>query len=208
MYHEIGNGRNGLYVTVDDFRAQMDYLFTNGYRTITMAKAQELLASGQIPSKTVVLTFDDGYASSYTKAWPIMKEHGFTGTIFVCSSFPGRPDSLTWEEIKSLQAEGVEIGSHSQNHADLKQAGSSVLYAEIVSSKKILEEKLGVPIKSFCYPSGAYNENTPDVVKEAGYTSAVTVVFGQASPQNNIYLLPRVRVPGGITLDKFARNIY
>ncbi len=207
MYHEIGNGPNSLYVPTEKFCDQMNYLSQNGYHTVTMTEALGMLVSGQIPAKTIVITFDDGYESFYTKAWPIMKEHGFTGTIYVITSFPGLYNYLTWEEIRTIQAEGMEIGSHSQNHKDLKKASASVQSDEIIGSKKILENKLGVTVKSFCYPSGAYGQDTPKVVRDAGYTSAVTVVYGNATPKSNFYLIPRIRVPGWITLENFAKNI-
>lgn len=207
MYHEIGSGPNSLYVPVDKFRDQMNYLYKSDYHPVTMAAAQEMLVSGQIPPKTIVITFDDGYESCYTKALPIMQEFGFTGTFYVISSFSGRANYLTWDELKTLQAAGMEIGSHTQNHLDLKTASVSIQTEEILGSKKILEEKLGVPVKSFCYPIGAYNDDAVRIVKESGYTSAVTVAFGHSTCKNNYFLTPRVRVPGWITLNNFAKNI-
>jgi Predicted xylanase/chitin deacetylase len=207
MYHVIATGPNNLFVPADAFDAQMDYLHQKGYHTVTMAAAAEMLTSRHILAKTMVLTFDDGYESVYTAAWPIMRKYGFTGTIYVCSSFPGRPNYLSWDEIRALHANGMEIGSHTRNHIDLKKAAPDVQREEIMGSKKILEEQLGIPVVSFCYPSGAYNDQTPAIVKEAGYTSAVTVAYGHASSQDNIYLLSRVRVSGGLPLSKFTQMI-
>jgi peptidoglycan/xylan/chitin deacetylase (PgdA/CDA1 family) len=206
MYHEIGTGPNSLYVPTDKFRTQMNYLYKSGYHSVTMAKAQEMLFNGKIPAKTIVITFDDGYSSVYTRAWPIMQEFGFTGTVYVCTEFSGRANYLTWAEIKNLQCAGIEIGSHTKNHIDLKTADTGRQTQEIAGSKKALEEHLGVPVKSFCYPTGTYNEITPQLVKEAGYTSAVTVAYGQATSKNNLYLIPRVRVPGWASLEQFASS--
>jgi peptidoglycan/xylan/chitin deacetylase (PgdA/CDA1 family) len=206
MYHEIGTGPNSLYVPTDNFRAQMNYLHKSGYHTVTMADAQEMLKNEKIPAKTVVLTFDDGYTSFYTRAWPIMQEFGFTGTVFVITDFTGRANYLTWEEIKNLQKAGIEIGSHTKNHIDLKTASTDRQTQEIMGSKKVLDDKLGISVKSFCYPTGTYNETTPQLVKVAGYTSAVTVAYGQATSKNNFFLVPRVRVPGWATLEQFANS--
>lgn len=206
MYHEIGIGPNSLYLSAEKFRAQMNYLYNSGYHPVTMANAQEMLINEKIPAKTVVLTFDDGYSSIYTQAWPIMQEFGFTGTVFVCTDFSGRANHLTWGEIKTLQHSGIEIGSHTKNHIDLQTASTERQTNEISGSKKDLEEILGVPVRSFCYPSGTYNENTPQLVKVAGYTSAVTVVYGQATSKNNFYLIPRIRVPGWSTLEQFSNS--
>ncbi|MEQ8199794.1 MAG: polysaccharide deacetylase family protein [Syntrophomonadaceae bacterium] len=207
MYHEVTSGPNSLYVPVGKFREQMRYLAVSGYRAVTMTQAEEMLRNKKMPAKTIVLTFDDGYTSFITEAWPIMQEYGFTGTVYACTSFIGRPNYLTMEQIKTLQADGVEIGSHTRNHIDLKTASYKQQVDEIVVSKQILEENLGVPCLSFCYPTGTYSDITPTIVKDAGYTSAVTVAYGHAVPASNPYLTPRVRVPGWITLDKFAQSI-
>lgn len=207
MYHQIGDGPNDLYVTTDNFRAQMNYLHESGYHTVTMAEANEMLANNKIPAKTVVLTFDDGYKSFITQAWPIMRDLGFTGTVFVCTSLVGQYNYLTWDEIKDLHEEGIEIGSHTRNHIDLKKASYQQQIQEIQGSKKVLDETLGVPCLSFCYPSGAYGDVTPTIVQDSGYTSAVTVAFGYANPNKNAYQLPRVRVRGRFSLNEFVQNI-
>ncbi len=206
MYHEIGTGPNSLYVPIEKFRAQMNYLYNSGYHTVTMANAQEMLVNEKIPAKTVALTFDDGYNSVYTRALPIMQEFGFTGTVYVCTDFSGRDNYLTWEEMKTLQTAGIEIGSHTKNHIDLQTASTERQTNEIFGSKQALEEILGVPVRSFCYPTGTYNETTPQLVKVAGYTSAVTVANGQATSKNNYYLIPRVRVPGWSSLEQFSNS--
>ncbi len=207
MYHEIGDGPSSLYVSVNSFRAQMHYLQSNDYKVVTMAQAQEMLANNQIPPKAVVITFDDGYVSVYTKAWPILQEYGFPATVYVCSSFPGLYNYLTWDNIKELHSGGIEIGSHSHTHPALTAVSGTALTREIVGSKQILEEKLGTKIHSFCYPTGAYNEQTPALIKNAGYTSAVTVNFRRATPKDDLYLLPRIRVFKADKLTSFARNI-
>ncbi|MCE5197195.1 MAG: polysaccharide deacetylase family protein [Negativicutes bacterium] len=204
MYHEIGTGSNSLYVSAENFRAQMEYLSDNGYHTATMSAAQEMLASKKIPAKTVVLTFDDGYASFYKQAWPIMKEFDFTGTVYLVTELLDRANYLTWEETKTLTNAGIEIGSHTQHHLDLKAISNDDQKLEISNSKKMLEEKLNISVKSFCYPSGSYSEITPQLVKEAGYTSAVIVTYGLATPEDNQFLIPRVRVHGWTNLDQFA----
>lgn len=208
MYHEIGDGPNGLYVTVNDFRTQMHYLRDNGFHTVTMKQAEAMLADHEVEPKTAAITFDDGYLSFYTEAWPILQECGFTATVYVCSSFVGRRMYLSWDQLKELQAGGIEIGSHTQTHPSLKTAGYDKASAEIQVSKQIIEQNLGLPVLSFCYPSGAYNENTLQIIKDAGYTSAVTVAFGYATPQDNRYLLPRIRIPGGKDMDYFQKYIH
>ena len=204
MYHEIGNGPNSLYVSQENFRAQMHYLRSNNYNIVTMVEARDMLVKGDIPPKTAVITFDDGYVSVYTRAWPILQEYGFPATVYVCSSFPGLYNYLTWDQIKILHDGGIEIGSHTRTHPALNSVSSAKLTEEVIGSKKELEEKLGASVNSFCYPSGAYNEYTPAVVKKAGYTSAVTVVNRKAAPKDDFYHVPRIRVPKAATISTFS----
>ncbi|MCX5780123.1 MAG: polysaccharide deacetylase family protein [Firmicutes bacterium] len=205
MYHEIKDGPSALYVAADNFRAQMLYLRDNGFNVITMTQAQALLAQGQIPAKTVVITFDDGYVSVFNNAWPILQALNFRATVYVISSFSGLYNYLTWDQIKIMQAGGIEIGSHTKTHPALTTVSSAQLTDEIAGSKQVLEEQLGVPIYSFCYPTGAFNQYTPQVVKGAGYTSAVTIVNRSATAQDDSFLIPRIRVSKSTSISSFAK---
>ncbi len=207
LYHEIGDGPSSLYVSVNNFREQMHYLQSNGYKVVNISEAREMLVSKQISPKTVILTFDDGYVSFYTKAWPILQEYGLTATIYVCSNFAGLYNYLTWDQMKIVQSGGVEIGSHSHTHTVLTTINSAALTKEIVGSKQILEKELGVTIKSFAYPTGAYNTNIPVLVKNAGYTSATTVNFRPATSHDDLYLLPRLRVFRNDSMSFFANSL-
>jgi len=208
MYHEMGTGPNSLYLPEANFRAQMAFLHDSGFQAVTMAQAQEMLAQNIIPAKTVVITFDDGYVSFYTKAWPILQEFGFPATVYVCPGYAdSNPNYLNWQQIITLQENGIEIGSHTMYHPSLISCPPDRLTREIAGSKEALEAKLGVPVKSFCYPSGQCNQQVAQLVQSAGYTSAVTVVPRGASHSDNGYLLPRIRVPGWASLNVFAKNL-
>jgi len=208
MYHEIGEGPNSLFVSVDGFRAHMRYLRANNYHIVTMAQAREMLVKKQIPPKTAVITFDDGYVSFYTKAWPILQECGFPATVYVIAGYPGvYSNYLTWDQIKIIQSGGIEIGSHSVTHPALTTLNADGLTREILGSKEILEARLGVKVNSFCYPTGAYNQQTIDCVKKAGYTSAVTVVYRKAAPSDDLFLIPRIRVFKAATTATLAQGM-
>lgn len=208
MYHEIGDGPNTLFVSVNSFRTQMEYLKVHGYRTITMAQAHEMLESGNIPPKTVAITFDDGYATFYKDALPILQEYNFTATVYVISSYPGLyPNYMTWEQILAVQQRGIEIGSHTQTHPALTTVSVERLRSEIAGSKHVLEEKTGVNIGSFCYPTGAVDQNVAAAAKQAGYSSAVTTVFRNATPYDDPYLIPRDRISRLATMTNFAQYL-
>lgn len=208
MYHEIGDGPNSLYVRERDFKEQMQYLWENQYQVVNMSEAVRRLENQENLEKVVVLTFDDGYVTFYDQVWPVLKEYNFSATVYVITkNCEGNPDYLSWEQLQFLQANWMEVGSHTKNHPDLKTISTASLVSEVKGSRDFIEEHLIYPCRDFCYPSGAYNKEVVQVVRDAGYRSAVTVVYGKASRQNDPYLMPRLRIPRYATLQSFAQSI-
>lgn len=149
-----------------------------------------------------MITFDDGYEDAATAALPILERYGFPATFYIVTEFVGRPGYLSWEQVALLHASGMEIGSHSLTHPDLAALDLDAAEAQIVQSKAILEQQLGIPIRSFCYPIGSYSPEVADLVRAAGYTNAVTTHQGRNLEQ--MFEIPRRRVLGGETLAALA----
>lgn len=207
MYHEISSGPDCMWVEVNDFRAQMQYLHDRGYQTLTLSQAGEMLAGHFDTSKMVVLTFDDGYDTFYNQAWPILEEFHQTATVFVITDLVGSPEYMNWEQIKHLASQGVEIGGHTCSHPLLPDLPDSGVQTEIMQGKKEIEAHIGVVITSFCYPTGKYNDQVVQTVKQAGFTEAVTMVQREASSADNLLLLPRWGVYKNDPLERFARLV-
>ncbi|MEN6461759.1 MAG: polysaccharide deacetylase family protein [Syntrophomonas sp.] len=207
MYHEVGEGPNNLFVPNLDFYAQMKYLQENGYQTITLAQASIMLAARQDTSKKVVLTFDDGCASFYHDALPVLDEMHQTATFFIISDLVDAPGYVTWEQVEKLSNLGIEIGGHTKTHPLLAQIDPLFLDSEIAGNKKDIEAKTALKITSFCYPSGSYSPQVVAKVKEAGYTAAVTMEPGMASSENDPFLLPRWGVLNKEPLRIFINHI-
>ena len=191
MYHEISTGPDCMWVNEPDFRSQMLYLHDNGYQTITLAQATELLAGHYDTSKKVVLTFDDGYSTFYDHAWPILKEFNQTATLFVISGLVGNQAYMNWEQIIFLDSQGIEIGGHTRSHPLLPTLKAVNAAAEIHQDKEDIQARLGHRITSFCYPTGKYNSQVVQQVQAVGYAAAVTMVQRKASSTDNLLLLPR-----------------
>ena len=206
IYHEIGAGPNGLYVAVQNFEEQMKYLYDNGYTGITLAEGRALLEGrGNAPAgQPVVLTFDDAYRSFIDHAYPVLSKYGFKATVFVIADYTGDPNYLSWEQIADIASHGMEIGSHSRTHTLLPTLESTRLNEEIAGSKAVLEQHLGQPVSSFCYPCGEYDQTVIDAVRQAGYQQAVTVKYGWATTQSPALEIPRIRISRYLTHDKFA----
>jgi peptidoglycan/xylan/chitin deacetylase (PgdA/CDA1 family) len=198
-----------LSVTPEKFAAQMQYLADNGYSTLTMGEVHAILTGTlPLPPKPIALTFDDGYRDFYTAAWPVLKRHNFKATNYVVTSVIGLEPYMTWAMIQELDLTGqIEIGAHTRTHPDLRAMGKDKRWDEIVGSKAILEEGLGHPVGSFCYPAGFYTAEVLADVRRAGFISAVTTTYGSKQNIQDALEMPRIRVHGPDALAGWAGKL-
>lgn len=216
MYHHVGTVpvnqkrnaiRNDLTVSSENFEAQLNWLQQNDYGSVLFMDAvhfaDRTLLTTTSMKKPVVLTFDDGYDDAYTRAFPLLKKYGFTGTFAVITGKVGEPEYLTWDQILEMRRGGMEFVSHTVSHPDLRILPADKLKKELTESKNILEEKLGVPISGFIYPSGEFNEAVIRALKEAGYAGARTTELGVVKRGTDPYRMPTLRIHQNTTLKKF-----
>jgi peptidoglycan/xylan/chitin deacetylase (PgdA/CDA1 family) len=214
MYHSISENLFGMshpYFHINTlprvFSAQMRWLQQSGYRTLGLGEALEGLEVNADLRKAVVLTFDDGYRDFYTEALPVLKQCGFTATIFLATDrireTPARiegADYLTWSDARELHSEGIRFGAHTVTHPDLRSLGPDELEQELGRSKEIIEDCLGTRVESFSYPHGfpeedkEYGEYVRDLLCNLGYDNGVTTILGRASRKSERYFLPRLPV--------------
>ena len=214
MYHSISEnlfGKSHPYYHIntapDVFAGQMRYLRHEGYRTIDLAELMEGLEAGEDLSKAVVLTFDDGYQDFLTDAMPVLKQCGFTATIFIATDriqdSPMRlegVDYLTWRDVRELQEQNIRFGSHTVTHPDLRSLGPEQIEYELGYSKEVIEQKLGVAVHSFSYPFSFPEENTDftrfllDELENLGFQNGVTTILGRVGRLHNRFFLPRLPV--------------
>ena len=199
------------HYTPTDFDAQLTHLETAGYTTITPDQLNSYLRGvDNLPSKPVLITFDDGY-SDQLKAFALLQKHHMKATFYVIiggatsrwcigierkfdQGYPCGDSYLNWNEIKTLDASGlITIGSHTLDHLALGSRSADIQREQIFDSKKILEDELGHPVTTFSYPYGSFNATTVALVQEAGYTTAVSTIAGVGARLDNIYTLPRIR---------------
>ena len=197
MYHYIRDYNDprdkigiNLSVAPQTFARQLDHLTKQGYTTATL----DDFTQHRLKEKSVILTFDDGYASHYTDAFPALKARGMTATFYIVTNAVGTNGSLTWDQIREMQGAGMQIESHGPSHRDLTTLSKEEQLNELVESKKTIEGKLGKTVQHFCYPSGRYTEDTLALVKSAGYETATTTKSGVASYTHSPYELPRLRI--------------
>jgi len=211
MYHSISKNDSQwqeLCVSPDDFTKQVDWLAQQGYHTITLSDLyQHWYGQGSLPAKPIVLTFDDGYHDNYTVAYAAMQKYGFVGSIFIYVNKFKHGNSISIAEVQELIAAGWEIGCHSYTHSDLTTVDSGSLLKETYAARSELQEKLGVDISAFCYPSGEYNNSVLEAVANAGFTFAVTTDYGLASIKQNPLKLKRIRINGSDGIWGFSRKL-
>ena len=151
--------------------------------------------------KTFVLTFDDGYRSVYSEAFPVMKRHGMSATVFLTVGDPPGPggripplngsEMLSWAEVTEMREAGIRFGAHTLTHPDLTRLGTEKIEYEIVKSKEIIEGVLGEPVRSFAYPYGRYDERSMGIAGRF-FDCACSDELGLLTLESNRYALGRV----------------
>jgi peptidoglycan/xylan/chitin deacetylase (PgdA/CDA1 family) len=200
----------GLYVPADEFAAQMQALKAAGWHAVTMDQLDAYWTRGVPlgPGKPIVLTFDNGYASQYVNALPILKKLGWVGNENIqLSGLPPSQGGLTEDQVRGLLADGWELDTQGISHADLIALDASQLHYQVATARQILQKRYGVPINWFCYPSGHYNATVIAEVKAAGFVGSTTVIPGWANRGEDPYRLPRLRVLGGTSPTALLQQI-
>jgi peptidoglycan/xylan/chitin deacetylase (PgdA/CDA1 family) len=216
-YHNLAPQAKGrLVLAARTFEQQMRYLKTEGYRVISLADFVEFMQlKKQLPRRSVVLTFDDGYRAFLEHARPILRELGFTATLFVYTDYIGAgKNSLTWDDLRMLADEGFDVEPHSKTHGDLRRAPGETeaqfarrMQAELAEPLKQFERALGRPRVLLAYPYGRTDDDVVRKARELGYVAAFTV-RRQGSPA---FVAPlranRSQIYSEMTLEDFVKNL-
>lgn len=219
-YHHFSPpGRNctQLAVTAESFAEQLAYLRDNGFSVIGFRELAGFLEGrNQIPRRSVILTIDDGYRSTYEVAYPILKKFGYRATLFVYTDFVGAPAGLTWIQMKEMVGSGlIDIQPHSKTHVDLTKRLENETQAaykkrvtnEISFSTRVIKKHLGVPIHTFSYPYGAENDTVVEAVKAQGFKLGTTVTRGGNPSFAHPFVLRRSQVYCSDSLKVFAKRL-
>ncbi len=195
-------------VAPKNFAAQMRWLAQNGFHSITMAQLVAHLRDHQpLPAKPIIISFDDGWAEQFTSAFPILRQHGLIGTFFVYTNPIDRSLYVSWAQLQEMTLAGMDIQAHSLSHPHLRTLPADMAYKEIAESKAVLEKRLGKPVIAFNYPFGEYNSAIIEMVRRAGYQSAVTLAAGYQQRADELFTLHRIRVSYNDSLDDFIKRL-
>ncbi len=207
MYHSVSeNNYSAAHpyyetnTTPAQFCEQIRWLRKAGFRSVPLSE----VATGEARDRGVAITFDDGYRDILTSAWPVLREHGFSATVFLAtdfvgSSFKGR-SCLSWDEIREARREGIVFGSHTASHAELISMSDAAVEYEWSTSKERIEQELGEKVDLFSYPY-AFPEANPafvhrlrHILDKMGYVSGVTTSVGSRRRHADSFFLPRLPI--------------
>jgi peptidoglycan/xylan/chitin deacetylase (PgdA/CDA1 family) len=179
MYHELDSPGRTLsqtepgylryIVRLPDFRAQMEWLKTAGWKGVHVSEAIQYF-----PEKTVALTFDDGCETDLLYSAPLLRQLQFSATFYITTGFLGKPGHLSPSQLRELSGIGFEIGCHSMTHAYLTDLDDQGLHFEVAEAKQKLEQILGKAVHHFSCPGGRHNQRVSDAALKAGYQSVAT----------------------------------
>jgi len=196
-YHRVGplKGDHVPTVSPEAFERQLAFLARRRYRVLSLGDVAGSLADGRgFPRRAAVITFDDGYAETHTIAWPLLKRFGFTATVFVTPGEVGLAGFATWEQVAEMARDGITIGSHTMHHAYLPLVPAQRLQEELVESKRVIESRIGGPIRYLSYPIGGFTTEVQAIVSAAGYEAACTTNRAASRQATDRYALRRIKV--------------
>jgi peptidoglycan/xylan/chitin deacetylase (PgdA/CDA1 family) len=147
-----------------------------------------------------VITFDDGYRTVYQEAFPVLREHGMTATIFLTIGETGargrlptfaEREMLSWSEIREMHAAGIDIGAHTLTHPDLTRLPRERVETELRDSKRGIEDALGAPVQCFAYPHGRFDAQSHELARRY-FTCACSDRLGLVRAGSDLHALERV----------------
>lgn len=219
--------------TPENFEAELKYLKENDYKTITLKELSDFLDGKKIYSKSIMLTFDDGYADNYVYAYPLLKKYGYNAVVFLATQYitDGKPrktmleggkipelvvkdkknldNFLRWDELKIMVSEGVfEVGSHTHTHKEFnKNSEYKNLKEELKISKELIKKNLGIDVISFAWPWGKFNDSYVEIAKECGYKLIFTTITGAVKQGDNPLFLKRINILPDRNFNWFKKRV-
>ena len=217
MYHRVSNTRgDDSAVLPHEFKRQMEFLAEFGYQVLDLGDLVSAVVSKKpLTNRSVVLTFDDGFDETHAETCAILKKHNYPATFFLISGLIGkyadwmlnRPRLMNWDDARSLVRDGFAIGSHALTHCRLDHLSTDDAREEIFRSKRVLEDGLGVAVRSFAYPFGSWNGTLRNLVIQSGYDGACTTQCGFNGDASDIFALRRIDIDGQYSLSMFERSL-
>ena len=218
-YHIINRAiSDNTAIAEEAFEQQLAYLQTHEYTTLSLAQAiADLGGDRQAPPRSVLLSFDDGYADTAQVALPRLQAYGMRATLFVITGYIGQSNRwntracydaqhMTWDELRGWHVNGGDVGGHSHLHHCMTRLSLDELHETVEQNKRLLERETGVVPRAFAYPYGRFNQTVIDVVRQH-YELAFATDGGMWDARANRYAINRLTVSPAWSIDEFARHL-
>lgn len=214
-YHHIDEKENGITISPKRFKSHLQKLKSNDYNVISMEQFLHFMKKeAKVPQNAVVITFDDGYESFYTYAYPELKNFGFVATKFIVVESIDHPKAprLTWDQMREMKKNGMSFYSHTYNLHDKASSGANTtqlpmltthiylsdkkrpeneeeyrnrIKSDLITADRRIEEELGPQTRLLAFPFGAYNETAIGIGKELGIELFFTTKEGINTNKSN-----------------------
>jgi peptidoglycan/xylan/chitin deacetylase (PgdA/CDA1 family) len=197
LYHRVGYTSDPLTISPERLNYHLAELCRNGYETISLNTFIDYMEGKdvQLPTKPILITFDDAYRDNYENAFPVLQQYHDVATFFIITGLiDSSQDRLTSSQILEMYAKGMSFGSHTVTHTPLGQESEERMRDELLMSKRFLEGLLGTPVTAIAYPGGSYNAVTIRQATGLGYAVGFTVKAGVCNRQNPRFVVPRIAI--------------
>lgn len=195
LFHHIDRHRGKWHVTPQQFEKELAYLARAGYHTISMDTYLDAIQNNAtLPTKPIILTFDDGYQDNFDNAIPLLQKYGMTGTFYVISGMVGNAAFMTWGELMTMEKDGMEIGAHTVHHPFLTRLPILKALSEIWLSKRDIQNHLGVDVRTFAYPYNDRNATVEELVRMSDYRDAVVVGPHRGDVYDDTFMIHRITI--------------
>jgi peptidoglycan/xylan/chitin deacetylase (PgdA/CDA1 family) len=200
---DVGESFPELFVEPSDFASQMRWLDRQGFEAVTLDQVEDAwYGDGELPVKPIVVSFDDGYASQYEGALPVLSERDWPAVL----NLPAEGAELPDADVRKLLDADWELASQATNQSDLTTLDPATLETEVADSRKALRQRFDAPVRNFSYPFGSYDTTVISAVHRAGYVGAQTETAGVADAAHP-YILDRVQVLQSDGLSGFVSKL-
>jgi len=204
-WHSIDEKGSVISTAPSLFRKQIEFLKKEGFQMLSISEILDSIGNGMpLPEKAIAITFDDGYHNIYSEAFPILKQYGCKGTVFLVTDYCGRISNwsgkrssanrlplLSWKEIEEMSDWGMEFGAHTATHPDLTRLPVQEAEKEIRQSRLAIQNHLDKEPVVFAYPYGKFNAEVKELVRRQ-FRAACTAILGSNINYHDPYALERI----------------
>ena len=219
-YHIINRAiSDKIALSEEAFEQQLAYLYEHGYSTLSLAQAiADIDGTQQAPPRSLLLTFDDGYADNAHVALPLLQAYDMRATLFVITGYIGHSNRwntracydtrhMTWDEVRHWHESGGDLGGHSHLHHCMTRLSSDELQETVLLNKRLLEQETGITPRAFAYPYGRCNQAVIDVIRQH-YELAFATEGGAWNASAHRYAIKRLTVSPMWTIEDFAKQLH